>query len=159
MSTYIRCALIGCCVAALGCAHEIEKPPPPYKPVTTVLELMESVIAHAAEIYWGSVQVVVDETGEHEQYPKTDEEWETVWAAGLSIAESGNLLMMAPRAVDDGAWMQFARSLVEAGASAAEAAKAKDVERVFAAGEQVYNVCTACHARYANGVQRVSSGN
>jgi cytochrome c553 len=138
------------CVTALGCAHEIEAPPPLFKPVTTVLELMESVIAHAAEVYWGSVQVVVDETGEHEHSPQTDEEWEAVWAAGLSIAESGNLLMMTPRAVDDGAWMQFARSLVDAGADAAAAAQAHDVERVFAAGEQVYNVCTACHARYLN---------
>jgi hypothetical protein len=143
---------------ALGvaaCAHQ-PQPTPPYKPVTTVLELMESVVAHAAEIYWGSVQVTVDETGEHERFPQTDEEWEAVWSAGLSIAESGNLLMMAPRAVDEGAWMQFARSLVEAGAEAAASAQARDVERVFAAGEQVYNVCTACHARYAGELQRVS---
>ncbi len=44
---------------------------------------MESVIAHAAEVYWGSVQVTVDETGEHERYPQNDEEWESVWAAAL----------------------------------------------------------------------------
>jgi cytochrome c5 len=67
--------------------------------------------------------------------------------------------MMAPRAVDEGAWMQFARSLVEAGAEAAAAAQARDVERVFASGEQVYNVCTACHGRYATGLQRVSGAN
>jgi hypothetical protein len=148
--------MLGCCIVAFGCAHEQQAPAPPYKPVTTVLELMESVIAHAAEVYWESVSVTVDETGEHELSPRTDEEWEAVWAAGLSIAESGNLLMMTPRAVDDGAWMQFARSLVEAGALAAAAAQAHDVERVFAAGEQVYNVCTACHARYANELRRSS---
>ena len=68
------------------------------------------------------MQVTVDETGEHERYPQTDEEWESVWAAGLTIAESGNLLMMPPRALDDGAWMQFARSLIEAGVEAAAAA-------------------------------------
>lgn len=139
---------IGLAVAAvLGCAH---RPPagPPFKPVTTVVELMESVIAHAAEIYWESVQVTVDEAGVHEQYPQTDEEWELVWANALALAESGNLLMMAPRAVDDGAWMQFSRSLIEAGVEAAAAAQAHDVDRVFAAGEQVYNVCTGCHARY-----------
>ena len=64
--------------------------------------------------------------------------------------------MMTPRAVDDGAWMQFARSLIEAGVEAAAAAEAHDVERVFAAGEQVYNVCTACHARYSPELRRVS---
>jgi hypothetical protein len=154
--------LLASTAAAVGlaaCAGQPQVTAPPYKPVTTVLELMESVIAHAAEVYWESVQVTVDETGEHERYPETDEEWESVWAAGISIAESGNLLMMTPRAVDNGAWMQFSRSLVDAGVEAAAAAQAHDVERVFAAGEQVYNVCTACHARYADDLQRVSGEN
>jgi hypothetical protein len=146
MSIYLRCATTACCLLAFGCAHEPQAPP--FKPVTTVLELMESVIAHAAEVYWESVQVTVDENGVHERYPQTDEEWELVWANALALAESGNLLMMAPRAVDDGAWMQFSRSLIEAGVEAAAAAQAHDVDRVFAAGEQVYNVCTGCHARY-----------
>jgi hypothetical protein len=146
-------------VALAGCAHQPNVAPPPFKPVTTVLELMESVIAHAAEVYWGSVQVTVDETGVHERYPQTDEEWESVWAAALSLAESGNLLMMTPRAIDDGAWMQFARSLIEVGVEAAAAAEAHDVDRVFAAGEQVYNVCLGCHTRYVPELQRVSGEN
>jgi hypothetical protein len=141
------CATVAGCLVALGCAHQ-PPPAPPFKPVTTVLELMESVIAHAAEIYWESVQVTVDADGEHERKPETDEEWESVWASALALAESGNLLMMEPRAVDDGAWMQFARSLVDAGVEAAAAAEAHDVERVFAAGERVYNVCLGCHTRY-----------
>lgn len=152
LTALTRLAAIGSCLAALGCAHQ---PPvqPPFKPVTTVLELMESVIAHAAEVYWGSVQVTVDADGAHEQKPETDEEWEFVWASALAIAESGNLLMMAPRAVDDGAWMQFSRSLVDAGVEAAAAAAAHDVDRVFAAGEQVYNACSGCHTRYVPGVE------
>jgi hypothetical protein len=151
----LGCATIGCSLAALGCAQQ---PPatPPYKPVTTVQELMQSVIVHAAETYWDSVQVTVDETGVHERYPESDEEWEQVWAAALTIAESGNLLMMTPRAVDGGAWMQFARSMIDAGVEAAAAADARDVDRVFAAGEQVYNVCSGCHGRYAVELQRVS---
>ena len=146
--------LLPVAVAALAVAACASQPPsatPPFKPVTTVVELMESVIAHAAEAYWASVQVTVDESGTHERYPQTDEEWESVWASALALAESGNLLMMAPRAIDDGAWMQFSRSLVEAGVEAAAAAQAHDVDRVFAAGEQVYNVCAGCHARYIPG--------
>ena len=144
----VRWAAIGCCLVTSGCAHQRESTAPPFKPVTTVVELMESVIAHAAEVYWESVQITVDETGEHDRSPQTDEEWESVWAAALTIAESGNLLMMPPRALDDGAWMQFARSLIEAGVEAAAAAQAHDTERVFAAGEQVYNACLGCHTRY-----------
>ena len=146
-------------LAVAGCASQPPSATPPFRPVTTVIELMESVIAHAAEVYWESVQVTVDAAGTHERYPQTDEEWESVWAAALALAESGNLLMMTPRAVANGAWMQFSRSLVEAGVEAAAAAQAHDVDRVFAAGEQVYNVCTACHARYAGDLQRVSGEN
>ena len=154
----VRYAVLGLCLSALGCAHRPEAAPP-YKPVTTVLELMESVILHASEVYWDSVQVTVDEAGVHERYPESDEEWESVWAAALTIAESGNLLMMAPRAVDQGAWMEFSRSLVDAGVAAAAAAEARDVDRVFAAGEQVYNVCSGCHGRYALELQRVLPAN
>jgi hypothetical protein len=143
--TPLRYAVLGVGLAAFGCSRQ---PPvaPPYKPVTTVLELMESVIAHAAEAYWDSVQVTVDDAGVHERYPQSDEEWEAVWAAALTIAESGNLLMMTPRAVDDGAWMQFARSLIDAGAEAAAAAEAKNVERVFAAGELTAATPSSCGA-------------
>ena len=160
MTRVVRVLTIGMTTGALAaCAHQPQTSPPPFKPVTTVLELMESVIAHAAEIYWESVSVTVDEAGVHERNPQTDEEWEGVWAAGLAIAESGNLLMMTPRAVDNGAWMQFSRSLIDAGVEAAAAAEAHDVDRVFAAGEQVYNVCTACHARYSPDLQRVLGAN
>jgi hypothetical protein len=55
--------------------------------------------------------------------------------------------------------MQFSRSLIEAGVEAAAAAEAQDVERVFAAGEQVYNACTACHVRYVPEPQRVPGEN
>jgi len=143
----LRYAAIGSALAMLGCAHQALTPPP-FKPATTTLVLMESVIAHSAEVYWNSVQVIVDENGVTELKPQTDEEWEFVWAAALMIAESGNLLMMPPRAVDDGAWLQFSRSLIEAGTEAAAAAEAHDVDRVFAAGEQVYNACLGCHMRY-----------
>ena len=102
----------GCATAPSPPAPTSEAAPPPvpstapFMPVATVLELMESVIAHAAEAYWGAVQVIVDENGVTENFPETDEEWEEVWAAAMSIAESGNLLMMAPRAVDNGPWMR-----------------------------------------------------
>jgi hypothetical protein len=109
---------------------------------------MESILAHSAEVYWEAVSIIVDENGVTENYPETDEQWEEVWSAGISIAESGNLLMMAPRAVDNDAWMQMSKALIDAGVVAAAAAAAHDPERVLDAGEQVYNVCLACHARY-----------
>jgi hypothetical protein len=126
--------------------------PQPYKPVATNLELMESIVAHAAEEYWQSVRFVVDLNGETAYVPETDEDWEEVWAAGVSLAESGNLLMMPPRAVDD-EWIRLAGEMVDAGAEAAAAALSRDPEAVLAAGEVVYNVCVACHERYVPDVE------
>jgi len=120
----------------------------PFNPVTTTLELMQTVMVYAAEDYWDSVQVTVDENGVTEHAPQTDDEWDRVRAAALMVAESGNLLLMPPRMVDNRAWTFFSRQLTEAGVEAAAAAAAHDVDRVFAAGEQIYNVCVACHTRY-----------
>ncbi|HEX6997999.1 MAG TPA: hypothetical protein VF322_07625 [Gammaproteobacteria bacterium] len=147
------CLLPVACVAAVlaGCAMNPpppSPPAPPFMPVADVRELMESVVAHAAEVYWESVSVVVSQEGVQENYPETDEEWEEVWAAAMTLAESGNLLMMEPRAVDRGPWMGFSAALVNAGVAAAGAALAKDPDRVFEAGEQVYDVCVACHEQY-----------
>jgi hypothetical protein len=121
----------------------------PFIPVATVLELMNGTIVHAAEKFWGSVAVIVDADGVHENYPESEEEWEEVWAAAITIAESGNLLMMAPRAVDNGPWQRYSRRLIDAGSNAAAAALAQDPELIFATGEEVYNVCAGCHMVYS----------
>lgn len=134
------------CVTASACARQPE--PPPFKPVTDVLQLMEGPIAHAAEDYWGSVSTIVDKDGIHENFPKNDEEWEHVWSAGITIAESGNLLMMSPRARDTGDWIKFSSQLVDAGMAGAKAADEKNPDKVLEEGEKIYNVCTGCHMQY-----------
>ena len=132
-------------VAAGGCA---QAPAQPFKPEATVLELMEGPIAHAAEVYWDSVSTIVDKDGITEHYPMNDEEWEAVWAAAITISESGNLLMMAPRAKAEDDWMKFSADLVTVGVEAKKAAESKNPEKVLELGETVYNVCTACHMKY-----------
>lgn len=121
---------------------------PPYKPVASVADLMRGLITLEAERYWESVSVVVDADGVHENMPETDEEWIEVWAAGMALAESGNLLMMPPRAKNEEAWMQYSEDLVDAGLAAAQAALDRDFEGVFDEGEKIYNVCIACHRDY-----------
>lgn len=131
--------------AAAGCAQQPD--PPPFKPTASVLQLMEGPIAHAAEVYWGSVSTIVDKDGIHENFPQNDEEWEAVWAAGITIGESGNSLMLSGRGRDE-EWMRLSSLLVDAGMEAADAAESKDPEKVLEVGERVYNVCTECHMKY-----------
>ena len=145
MRIAIGVAGLAACVAVAGCARQPD--PPPYKAVADVLQLMEGPVAHAAEDYWGSVSTVVDKDGIHENFPKNDEEWEHVWAAGVTLAESGNLLMMSPRS-REGEWNTFAAQLIDAGWDAAAAAEEKNPDKVLEHGEKVYNVCVACHMAY-----------
>ena len=61
--------------------------------------------------------------------PKDDRDWNTLRATALTLAESGNLLMMDTRARDRGAWIRDAQMLIETGRDAYAAAQAKDLQR------------------------------
>ncbi len=133
--------------AALTLSCTPSAPPTPYKPVATVVELMEGTVQPAAEIFWGSVSTTISAAGIDEKYPKTDEEWEHVWGGAMTIAESGNLLMMPSRAKDE-EWMRLSAALVDVGVEGAKAAKTRNPETVLEVGEKIYNVCTECHMKY-----------
>lgn len=145
MRTFVPAACL-CAAGLAACGRAAD--PLPFKPVATVDQLMDAVITPAAETYWDSVATIVDKNGITEKFPRTDQEWEAVWGAAMTIAEAGNLLMMPPRAHADGDWMRFAAELVDRGVEAAKAAEARSPEAVLDAGERVYNVCTGCHMQY-----------
>lgn len=132
-------------VTCSGCAQPA--PPSPYKPVATVIDLMKSTVDPAAKVYWGSVSTTISAAGVDEKYPRTNEEWDAVWGGAMTVAESGNLLMMPSRARDE-EWMRLSAALVDVGVEAAKAAKSRNPEAVLEMGEKVYNVCTECHMKY-----------
>ncbi|MDX1382491.1 MAG: hypothetical protein R3190_02550 [Thermoanaerobaculia bacterium] len=132
-------------VLASGCGGQ---DPPPFKPVANIVELMQNVVDPAADVVWGSVGTIITEEGTHEFYPRNDEEWQLVINAAMTLTESGNLLMIGERAVDDARWMELSRDLVDAGVIALEAARSKDKERIFMIGGEVYAACDNCHSIY-----------
>lgn len=117
--------------------------------VADVQQTMLHVLEPAAEHYWDAVGWILDESGETAIRPTTEEEWEHVVGAAYVIAESGNLLMMEGRALDDPAWRPMSQALVDIGQVAIEAAGSRDPQAVFDAGAEVYYVCTNCHATFA----------
>lgn len=121
----------------------------PYEAVADLHEMMAHVLEPSAQVYWQSVGWVIDQEGEHELRPETDEEWIAVENAAFIVAESGNLLMMGDRALDDGPWMAMSQALVDIGRRAVEVAEARDEQAVFDVGAEMYFVCTQCHATYA----------
>ena len=82
------------------------------------------------------------------QPPKTEKEWDDFRAQTLTLAESGNLLMMAGRARDQDNWMKDAKMLVDVGTAAFKAAQAKNVDAVLALNDQLYAACVICHEQY-----------
>ncbi len=129
-------------------------PPPPFRPVADVKQLMASVVEPSAEVYWDAVGTIYDEKGATEIEPQTIEEWDTVRNAAYVVAESGNLLMMSSRAKDGGDWMTMSQAMIDVGQRAIRAAEARNKTAVFDVGGELYETCTNCHAKYALEIQR-----
>ena len=108
------------------------------KPVANVRQVMLGITVPASNV----VFAVAGEA------PKDDAGWENVEASALAVAESGNLLLMKPRAKAEPEWKQFALALIDAGTKAAAAARAKNAEGTGTAGDDLYNTCEQCHAKY-----------
>ena len=80
--------------------------------------------------------------------PKDDNEWASVRRNALTLAESGNLLMMPGRTRGQGDWIKHVRMLVDAGTAAYQAAEAKNVQALAAVAGPLDASCTNCHKQY-----------
>src|SRR5499426_3526849 len=65
--------------------------------LTTIKDLMDSIIDPSADVVWGAAGTVVDQDGVHDTFPKTPEEWLNVRRAAIRIIEGSNLLLMPGR--------------------------------------------------------------
>ena len=77
-----------------------------------------------------------------------DREWGVLRGTALTLAESGNLLMMPGRARDQGDWIKDSKLLVDAGAAAYKAAQKHDLQAILDLNEQLTTSCTKCHVQY-----------
>jgi hypothetical protein len=119
-----------------------------FRPVVGEQALMLTMVDPAADVVWDAVQTIITPEGTEEIQPRTDEEWDLVRNAAVTVAESGNLLMMGRRMRDEGDWIAWSRDLVDAGAAAMRATEARDPQALFDAGGEIYRACSGCHAQY-----------
>ena len=122
--------------------------PAPFLPIAENKLLMAAVVDPAADAVWESVSIRIDKTGEHDRRPKTDAEWTAVRNSAVTLAESGNLLMMSPRAKDDDQWMKMSRAFIETSFKALQAAQERDAEKLLAVGGEIDETCENCHVKY-----------
>jgi hypothetical protein len=104
-------------LSALTMACGSAPAPPPFKPVADNKLLMQAVIDPNADLVWDSVKTIVTAKGTEDIRPKTEEQWTAVRNAAVALTESGNLLMLVPRAKDGGEWMKRSQELINTGDS------------------------------------------
>jgi cytochrome c556 len=146
---------------------------PPYVLTATIKELMENVVDPNADVVWQSVSAVSNEKGLQEIRPQTDEDWEKVHHAAVTIAEASNLLMMPGRTVarpgeksetpgvelepsemqalidkDRPGFYERAGALRQAAVEVLAAIDKKDPDAVFDLGEKIDTACENCHKHY-----------
>ena len=114
---------------------------PPTRNVGTMSDLMVKIIYPSSDALF----YIESRT------PKTDAEWTVLEGQALMVAESANLLMMPGRARDQKQWMADSKLMLDAGAAAVTAAKAKDVAAISALSDQLLESCTSCHRHYRKG--------
>jgi hypothetical protein len=116
-----------------------QAPSETFPPVAGVRQLMLDLIHPSSN----DILLVIYRGG-----PKDEKEWAAVRRSAITLAESGNMLMMPGRARDQEDWMKDAKLLVDAGNSAYKAAQAKDGNALAGLAGAVDASCTTCHKQY-----------
>ncbi len=125
-------------------AAAVAQAPSSFQPVGNMSQLMIDMIYPASDAIFYVERAA----------PQNDREWGALRATALTLAESGNLLMMDKRARDQGDWIKDAKMLVDAGAAAYKAAQAKNLDAIVALNQQLYSACVTCHEQYRAGYRR-----
>ena len=148
----MRKTAFAACLSALAAGCSSAPAPPPFKPVADNKLLMQAVVDPMADVIWDSVKTIVTAKGTEDFRPKTEEEWTAVRNAAVALTESGNLLMLVPRAKDGGEWMKRSQELITTGEAAIRAIDAKNADRLFTVGGDIYEACSSCHRQYMEAI-------
>jgi hypothetical protein len=120
-------------------------------PTASVKQIMQGIVGPAADRVFASVKYTETLKGREEQVPHTDAEWQAVGNDAAALVESGNLLLMKGRRVDDGEWIRMSQMMIDGGRSVLRAAEAKSPDKVLETGEALNVSCDMCHQRYQRG--------
>jgi hypothetical protein len=71
----------------------------PFRPTSTIKDIMDSEVDPSADALWESVATTVSAAGVDEKQPKTPEEWAEVRRRAITLIEATNLLIMEGRHV------------------------------------------------------------
>jgi hypothetical protein len=112
--------------------------PSPFHEVGTTSQLMIDIIYPASDALFYIER----------DPPKNDHDWNVIRGQALTLAESGNLLLMGTRVRDQDRWAADTKLMIDAGRAAFKAAQKKDMQAILDLNEQLYASCTTCHKHY-----------
>jgi hypothetical protein len=160
-------------LAAAACSRSAPQQESPFRPTSTIKDIMDSLVDPNADVLWDSVATIVSATGVEEKFPRTDEDWAKVRHSAISLVEATNLLLMdgrhvarpgekadnpkvelGPEAIeaviaqDRSAWIKFAHGLNDAGMAALKGIDTKNVKGLLDGGEAIDTACENCHLKY-----------
>jgi len=115
-----------------------------FHPVGTMRELMIDIIYPTSDAIF-----YVDR-----EPPQKPQDWAVLKTNALTLAESGNLLLMDGRARDQKNWVLESKMLIDIGAKAYKAAQAKDLDAIRALNDSLNAACVTCHYQYRPGYHR-----
>jgi hypothetical protein len=175
MSRLASLLLASCLIAfaAVACNKSQGPKDSPFRPTSTIKELMDSEVDPSADALWESVATIVSAAGIEEKQPKTPEEWAEVRRRAVTLVEATNLLLMEGRHVakpgekaeneevelgpeeieklineDRAAWEKNAHTLNDAAMVALKAIDSKNAQGLLDAGEGIDSACENCHLKY-----------
>lgn len=152
--------------------------PTDMRAIVSVRELMQTIIDPLADNIFDAVGTDVTEKGVVDHRPTTDEDWAKVMQGAVALAEGTNLLKLHPRLAapadytfdpkergpgapelapaeiqkkieaDLNLWNKHADDLRTEALKVIEMVKAKDADKLFAAGSDIDKACENCHLEY-----------
>src|SRR5258708_39762564 len=140
-------AIVMTCVAESPSISDDAASVPPFQAHVDIKTFMEHVLSPAAAIIWKVNALIIDEKGEHDLSPKSDDDWEQIVSGAATLAEVTNALMIPQRARDRD-WNPYVKKLADARSKAYRAAEAHDLKSVSEVSDQLDGICAACHRHY-----------
>jgi hypothetical protein len=163
--------------AVLGaCQNEAKPAAAPesnFRPRASIAEVMESVVVPSADILWNATAYDISAEGVKDFSPKTDEDWERVEWAGVTLAEGLNALLIPGRRVappgtvsespehelnpeqieailkkEPEVWVGFVHALDDTVQEIQEAIRKRDLKALNEAGGALDEVCENCHLHF-----------
>ena len=117
-----------------------------FKPVVSLNQVMVGVVDHNAHLLWNAA---VDEWA-----PQNDADWHELEHAAVTLAATGNVILLGGSGPDDLAWAEKAdwsaltQRETDAALAILLAVQNKDRDALSKGGDDLVEACEACHKEY-----------